>query len=299
VQHIDLNLLPVAQALLAERSVTRAAARLHLSVPATSRAWDRCRRTFGDELLVRDGRGYVTTARGAELLEALDDVLGRLAVLVGPAPPFDAAGLRQAFRIRANEVVIATVGAPLIEVVRERAPGVELQFVLESPDDLDALARGDASIAVGSYAVDGESVRSRHLVDEHLVAVVRHDHPGARGRMTMRRFAALDHVVVSRRGIAAGPVDELLAANGLVRRVVAVVPSFAAALVMCATSDLVALVPARLVAMAAGPAGVRAVTPPMPVPTVPVGVFWHARVDADPAHRWLVECVAEAVARVG
>jgi DNA-binding transcriptional LysR family regulator len=297
VQSIDFNLLPIAQVLLTERSVTRAAARLHLSVPATSRALDRCRVTFGDPLLVRAGRRLVITPRGVELLPELDAAVAAIARAVGRPAAFDPGQLRTTFTIRTNEVILAVLAGAWLSVVGEQAPGVRLRFETEMTDDLDALRGGDVSLAIGSYAGLTDDLHRRTLVEERLVGIIRAGHPLAAMRITPRRFAGLRHVVTSRRGIARGPIDERLAERGLRREVTAVVPSFTAAVGMCLTSDLTTLAPQRLVDLLSGPATLISFPPPLPLPGVRVEVIWHDRHQHDPAHQWLLTTVEQAVTR--
>lgn len=297
MQAVDLNLLPIAQVLLTERSVTRAAARLHLSIPATSRALDRCRATFGDPLLVRAGRRLVITPRGVELLPELDAAVAAIARAVGRPAAFDPGQLRATFTVRTNEVILAVIAGNWLSVVAERAPGVQLRFETEMTDDLDALRLGDVSLAIGSYAGLTDDLHRRTLVEERLVGVIRAGHPLASGRITAKRFAGLRHVVTSRRGVARGPIDELLAARGLRREVTAVVPSFTAAVGMCLTNDLTTLAPRRLVDLLATPATLVSFPPPLPLPSVRVEVIWHDRHHHDPAHQWLLATLEQAVAR--
>jgi DNA-binding transcriptional LysR family regulator len=287
----------MAQALLMERSVTRAAARLHLSVPATSRALERCRVAFADPLLIRSGRRLEITPRGSELLSELTAALAAVDHAVRPAAAFDPQQLRAAFTVRANEVITAAIAGVWLEVLNEQAPAVRLRFVSESEEDVDALRRGDADLAIGSYSGLTNDVHHSVLVDEQLIGVVRADHPCVRARITPRRFADLRHVAVSRRGIAHGPVDALLAERGLRRDVCAVVPSFAAAVGMCVASDLTTLAPASLVRVLASPSTLATFKPPLDLPVVRVEVAWHARHQQDPSHRWLIATLMEAVER--
>jgi DNA-binding transcriptional LysR family regulator len=296
MQSIDLNLLPVAVALLDTGSVTAAADRLHLSVPATSRALARCRRTFGDPLLVRRGRGLVITPRGTELLAELAPLLDRIGEIVSPPGPFEPTTAGGTVVVRANETIIAALGGRMIGALAAEAPGIDVRFVLESADDLDALAAGDADLAIGSYHGAPPDCDSAHLATERLVGVLRAGHPLARGRMTVPRFASLHHVAVSRRGIARGPLDDLLAAEGHRRAIATVVPSYAAALAMCVDSDLTTLAPSRLADLFAG--AVHVFEPPVELPIVDVAVWWHRRSSADPTHRWLRERVVELAAPV-
>lgn len=295
VQSIDLNLLPIAHALLTERSVTRAAARLHLSVPATSRALDRCRLTFGDALLVRAGRGLAITPRGAELLAELGGTLDSIARTLQRPADFDPRQHRATYTVRANEVILAILAGAWLATIAEQAPGVHLRFESESTDDVEALRGGEVALAVGSYGGLAGDIHTRPLVDEHLVGVLRAGHPLAGARITPTRFAALRHVVTSRRGIARGPIDELLERRGLRRDIAAVVPSFAAAIGMCLTSDLTTLAPRRLLTVLGSPSTLTSFPPPLALPIVQVEVVWHARHHDDPPHRWLRHTLDDAV----
>lgn len=291
MQGIDLNLLPQLRALLEEEHVTRAAERMHLSVPAMSRALERCRRTFGDPLLVRSGRNVVITPRGREVLAELVPVMASIDALTVRPEPFDPAALRRRFTIRANEAVIASLGSPLLAHLGDEAPDVELRFQFESDDDLDRLRDGTVDLAIGGYSQRAGDLHTEHLADETLVGVVRTGTPVS--RPGLGRFAGLDHVVVSRRGRARGPIDDLLAGHGLERRVVAVVPSFSAAIALVAQSDAVTVAPRRFVAVLGGFATFRV---PLDLPVVDVVQMWHERADADAASAWLRGRVS-AVAR--
>jgi DNA-binding transcriptional LysR family regulator len=291
MQELDLNLLRAAEVLLSEQSVSRAAARLYLSVPATSRLLDRCRRAFGDPLLVRDGRGLVITPRGVALLDELAPLMAAIERAVH-TPDFEPAALRSTFVVRANEVVIAAVGAALLDAVRRAAPDVTLRFELETIDDLDALG-ATVDLAIGSYRDLGPDLHAEQVAVETMVGVLSSSHPLAGARMTIHRFAQPVHVVASRRGRPRGPIDDLLAARGLRRDVAAVVPSFTAAVLMCIGSDFTTVAPQRLARRLA--AGADLVTFGLPFDTPPVAVqqVWHRRTDADPAHRWLRAIVRE------
>jgi DNA-binding transcriptional LysR family regulator len=300
MQSIDLNLLPVVHALLEEENVTRAAARLNLSVPATSRALDRARRIFGDPLLVRRGRGVVMTPRAvallpelARLMVTISDVTERPGVL---APE----RIRRTFVVRANEAVIAGAGAQLVTLARHEAPHAEIRFELEAADDITALRRGDIDLAVGSYSDATSDVRTEDLLDEHLLAVVRRNHPHVSGasRLSLKRFAALDHLDVSRKGRRKVALDALLAESSLRRSVLAVVPSFAVALAIVARSDATAIVPSRLASVLLECGAIVSYRPPIVLPAVTISQLWHGSNTNDQAHQWLRSCVTRAAATV-
>jgi DNA-binding transcriptional LysR family regulator len=294
-QQSDLGLLRTTLVLLDEQHVTKAAERLYLSTSATSRALDRSRAVFGDPLLVKQGRNVVITPRGEALREQIRPLLREIDALF-VADSFDPVKLRQTFVLRAGEAVLASGGSQILARTAAEASHVHIRFENEATDDFEALRTGAASLAIGSYSNLPSDISSEHLVDEHLVAVARAGHDCLKRNMTVRRFAALDQLVVSRRGIAHGPVDQLLAEHDLRRRVAAVVPSFAAALAMAAQSDLVAIVPSRFANVFTKAAGLRQFAIPLALPTVDVRQIWHHRLANDPAHQWLRSCILRASA---
>ena len=291
MQDMDLNLIPALRILLDEQSVTRAAARLHLSIPATSRLLDRARRTFDDPLLVRRGRGVVMTPAAEALRPRLGDIVSSIERLLERPASFDPSTVHARFVIRCNEAVTAAIGGNLIRLVHADAPHVELRFHNEAADDIAALQTGAADLAIGSYSETASDIDTQFLTSEGLVGIVRTGHPALARRITLRAFARLDHVVVSRRGNRNNPVDRHLHEHGLTRTILAVVPTYAAALAMVATSDLTTIAPRRLAAALAGAAGLHTFTLPTPDAEVAIDQLWHLRYRHDPAHRWLRSCV--------
>ncbi|MGL5819693.1 MAG: LysR family transcriptional regulator [Phycicoccus sp.] len=297
MQDIDLNLLPVLRVILEEGNVTRAADRLHLSVSATSRALDRCRRAFADPLLVRRGRGVVPTPRATALLPSLIQALQEVASVTMAERPFDPAQFAGVTALRASDAVVAVLGGRLAQLVHSQAPGAELRFESETDHDVADIVAGRVAIGVGSYSDLHPELDVEHLVTEQLVGVVRAGHPGVRGtRLGPARFAALDHVVVSRKGAAWGPIDDTLDARGHRRAVVAVVPSTMAALAMVESSDATTVAPRTVATRFARLGGVKTYALPMPAAEVQVVQIWHQRFSADPEHRWFRSCVREAAA---
>lgn len=297
---MDLNLLVALDHLLREESVTAAAARMHLSAPAMSRTLGRVRELFGDPILVRAGRRLVPTpraealrARLGALIEAAEAlVAGEDAAPVGP-------GLERTFTVRASDGAAGVIAAPLLKVLRETTPRVRLRFAPEGDEDAESLRDGRVDLDVGApsstRAVLGPELRSQVLFRDKFVAVVRRRHPLTRGKVTAARLTEHEHVAVSRRGRAAGPIDDALRELGLERRVAVVVPSFYAALAIAAGSELIAAVPGRLAAEAVV-TGVMSFALPLWLPAGIVAQTWHPRFDADPAHRHLRACVKRVAA---
>ncbi|MGI5448291.1 LysR family transcriptional regulator [Streptomyces sp. CA-243310] len=291
---MDLNLLVALDVLLEESSVSRAAARLHLSEPAMSRTLGRIRKALGDPVLVRAGRNMVPTPHALAVHGEVRAVVERARALFLSGGQVDPATLTRTFTILANDAFTAVSGAALFSRVTSEAPGVRLRFLSESHVDVPALREGVADLEL--TVIDGRApeVRVEHLADERMVAVVRAGHPLLRGRMTARRFAAAEHLIVSRRGRLQGPVDAALAEQGLTRRVRGSMGTYPASLFVLRDTDLVGLITTQGAPLAHG-MGLETFPVPLELPTLPFGMAWHPRHDADPAHTWLRDRARELI----
>ena len=291
----DLNLLVTLDVLLREGSVARAARRLRLSPSAMSRALARLRKTTGDPLLVRAGRGLVPTRRALALREQVSQLVLDGEAALRPAEKLDLAALVRTFTLRTSEGFVENFGPGLIARVTEEAPGVRLRFAQKTNKDSTPLRDGSVDLETGVVGeTTGPEVRAQALFRDRFIGVVRKGHALSRGKITPARYAAGRHVLVSRRGLDKGPIDDALRALGLEREIVAIVGGFATALALARDSDLIASVPERHTGKLR--AGMHSFPLPVSMPEITVSLLWHPRMDADPAHRWLRRCVRDACA---
>jgi DNA-binding transcriptional LysR family regulator len=291
----DLNLLVALDVLLAEGSVARAAQRLRLSPSAMSRALARLRETAGDPLLVRAGRGLVPTPRALELRERVRQLVQEAEAVLRPAEKLDLKRLVRTFTLRTSDGFVESFGPALIARVGKEAPGLQLRFLPKTDKDSTPLREGTVDLETGVVGkMTGPEVRAQALFRDRFIGVVRKRHPLSRGRVTPARYAAGRHVLVSRRSLDWGPIDEALKSFGLEREIATVVGGFAAALALARASDLIASVPERHTGSLR--AGMHSFPLPVPAPEITVSLLWHPRLDADPAHRWLRACVRDACA---
>jgi DNA-binding transcriptional LysR family regulator len=290
VDHVDLNLVEALDALLTESSVTKAAERLNTSAPAMSRTLARLRRAFGDPLLVRAGRDLVPTPRALELRGEVHSVAVRARALFAPSNTADPRTAVRMFDLQVTDMLSTTFIPSLIDDLRIQAPGISLRLRPESIEDTPALREGLVDLEIGIIRPGEPEIRSETLVTETLIGAVRPDHPLARTKtVTPRRFAAADHIVMSRRGRAHGPIDERLADLGLRRRVAAVVPTFASALFLARETDVVCVAPARLGRSMLDTLGLRTFPIPLALPSLTIGMAWHPRNHHDRTHQLLRE----------
>lgn len=288
----DLNLLTALDVLLAEGSVARAARRLRLSPSATSRTLARLRKATGDPLLVRAGRSLVPSPRAIELRERVRQLVDDGEAVLRPAAALNLATITQTFTLLTTDGFVENFGAALIARIASEAPGVRLRFVQKLDRNSEPLRDGSVDLETGvAGRTTGPELRAQLLFRDRLVGAVRTGHPLGRGKITAARYAGGRHILVSRRGLEYGPIDEALKRAGLSRNIVATVGSFTAALAVARASDLVASVPERHTGNLL--AGMHCFPLPVQTPSLTISMLWHPRLDADPAHKWLRSCVRE------
>ena len=289
----DLNLLVTLDVLLAEGSVARAARRLRLSPSAMSRALARLRATTGDPLLVRAGRGLVPTPRAIELRDRVGQLVQDAAAVLRPAETLNLSQLVRTFTLRTSEGFVESFGADLIASVGEQAPGVRLRFVQKPDKDSASLRDGAVDLETGVVGkTTGPEVRAQALFRDRFIGVVRMGHALSQGEITPARYAAGRHILISRRGLDKGPIDDALNRCGLEREIVTIVGGFATALALARASDLIASVPERHTGNLR--AGMHSFPLPVDTPEIVISMLWHPRLDGDQAHRWLRGCVRDA-----
>jgi DNA-binding transcriptional LysR family regulator len=302
---LDLNLLRVFDAVMAEGSLTRAASGLATTQPAVSHALKRLRDAVGEDLFVRVAHGVRPTPRAEVLWPQVRTALGSLRQALAPGgfdPQRDAVQMRLAMA----DATAALLAPPLVARIEGEAAQVNLRVLpLTTRDPRRLLEGGDADLAVGYFPelitillAQGADSHLHHarLYDTRYVCVMRRGHPLAKRQLTLDDFCEAHHLLVSFSGRAQGFVDQALAALGRQRRVVLTVNQFFTAGRVVAQSDLLTVLPERFLVATGNADGLVTRDLPMPVGTVQVEMVWHLRHDTDPAHRWLREQVRAAAA---
>ncbi|MFG2138223.1 LysR family transcriptional regulator [Streptomyces sp. NPDC048650] len=292
---MDLNLLRALDALLQENSVTRAAERLGTSPAAASRTLARLRRAVGDPLLVRAGQGMVPTPRALELREEVSEVLRGCDNVLRPGAGFDAAHLQRTFTVQATDLLLVGLAGTLTEQIHAEAPQVNVVFLPEALEGGPALRQGWVDVELGVLGHLDPEIRTQRLTEMTLLGIARSGHPLFGGRIDARRFAAADHIGISRLGKRLGPIDSALAELGLRRRTAVVVPSHTSAMMLARDTDLVALALADWLPEAVSALGLRTFPIPLDLAPLDLGMAWHPRNSTDPGHRWFRDRLAASV----
>ncbi|MBL9003995.1 MAG: LysR family transcriptional regulator [Myxococcales bacterium] len=282
----DLGLLVSLDALLQEGSVTGAARRVGLSTPAMSHALARIRSRLADPILVRSGRGMLLTPRALSLKPQVHSIVGEARRALEPERPFVASELSRTFVVHATDYVLTVLGTALDRILRHEAPQVCVRFVPNTPNDPASLRDQGSDLAVGIYGDLPQEMRSRSLLTDRLVAVVRKGHPGVGKRFSIEQFVSLAHIQVAPRGKPGGYVDDVLRERGFTRQVARAVPYFLTALQLAAETDYVLTISERIAKRYASSLGLHVFEVPLRLRPYALSLVWHPRVDGDAGHRF-------------
>jgi DNA-binding transcriptional LysR family regulator len=304
----DLNLLTLFEVVLRERHVGRAATRLNLTPSAVSHGLKRLRVLLNDPLFLRTPKGVVPTARATQLAEPVADLLARARNVIASAEAFDPARSTRRFIIAAPDGVASVILHPLLTLLKERAPGIDIGVRQLLPPEggrmtgqawgpaLEGLESGTMDIAIAPLDDVPARFVARTLYEEDFVVVARPRHPFA-VKTTLERFCKAQHLVVSLTGDAHGFVDTALEAQGLARRVALTVPDFAMGLVMVAEADLIAAMPRRFAVLHAQRFGLVTRELPLRLRKFAIRAIATRSAIMDTGLAWLFELLQETVAR--
>ena len=299
VSGIDLNLLGALGALLEERNLTRAGAKLSLSQPTMSGALARLRRHFDDDLLVRSGRQYALTPVAERLVPEVHEALRRVERTIGAVPvEFTPSSSRRQFSIAVSGQSIIVLSG-LLKRVRELAPSTRLDLRPITADLLDGergLLHHDLLIASAGFWAGGHP---ETICRDRFVYLADPANPRLRdGRLTLDDLAALPHAVAKRSPAETDVVGAALEGLGVRRSVALTAPGWLALPFVIAGTDLVAAVPERLARRLGGAAGVAVIEPPFGLIELVEAAWWHPLHATDPALTWLRSVVMESAGQL-
>ena len=296
LRQADLNLLIVFTVLAEERNVSRAAVRLGLTQPAMSRAMQRTREMFKDDLLVRSNGIFEPTPLGQRLLSELEEILPRLDHLLSGSG-FDPTKEELTFRIAATDYGCSLMCEPLCRHHLPVGSRVAFEFLPRSDQEFDSLERGHIDLVL--RVEDGQapmSLSSECLFEDDFVCVVDSKQPFTK-RISLQQYLAQRHIGIY--GAQSLP-DQCLARAGVKRSCAMRVPYFSAAICAVAGTSYVATVPRRIAEYEARRPGLKILKAPQEFLPMRYMMFWHPRVNRDASHLWLrstMKVVGDGVTR--
>ena len=297
---LDLNLLVALESLLDEASVGRAADRVSLSQPAMSHALKRLRALLGDPLLVRVGARMHLTARGEALRYPVKDALSRVRDLL-VNDTFEAAGSTRVFRLFIADNASDLLLPPLLERLRKDAPGVALRVQSAvgggTLDPFELTRVVDVAVACVPNLFKG--FYRQHLFTDRDACAVRRGHPITRQTVRVEDFLKAKHVAVVGREFGEDPVDTWLGQEGYQRNVALSVPHYLQALHVVERSDLIAVIPERLIRAYAAVLGLDVMKVPLDVGTFDEYLLHPARCHTDAGNSWFRKVLKEIAGSLG
>jgi DNA-binding transcriptional LysR family regulator len=296
--NVDLNLLKAMDALLQERSVTRAADRLGVTQPSMSASLRRLRDLMDDDILVREGAGMRPTAMAEALQPTLRRIVEEIAAIVSPSSAFDPAGDAASFSILATDYSALILIQPWLAILGEQAPGVRVDVRSISPaEHVDALGRGDVDLAIVPSRFSRQTALSKQpLLTDRFVAVTWAGNAEVGEELTMDDLERLPYLSY-RLGPIRSMVDGLLDELDHGRDPTVQVQGFVMGALMLRGTSLVTFLQQRLVDRLAATAELRTLRAPFPSPTVTEMLTWHPRDDHRPDHQWVRATLLEFARR--
>ena len=294
MQKMDLNLLAVLDAVITEQSITAAADRLGMTQPAVSNAVARMRSVWNDPLFVKEGRGVKPTPRALSLWDDTHSHLSAIrqsAFETSTAP----ADLTRGFRIGITDMMQDMIWLPLFRKLQIAAPWVKLYAVPLLRTVPDMLNDGDVDFVVDLVSKNSKQIRSEWIFDNEMVCAVRAGHPLSRKPLTMERYLAAKHLMVTISGATSGNIDTLLARKQLSREMTATVLSFSAIAPLLIGTDLITVTPRITIAEALRAEKLVTLDLPFQISHPQIGLSWHTRGNRDQSAVWFRNLLADFV----
>jgi LysR family transcriptional regulator, nod-box dependent transcriptional activator len=296
---LDLNLLVALDALLTERSITRASERLNLSPSATSNALARLREYFDDELLVQVGRRMEPTPRAQGLAEAVRDVLVRVDSAIAVQPEFDPSRSDRVFRILASDYTQLVFVPHVMALAHAARCTVRFDFLPQVANPQRNLERGEADLLIIPRGFVSPDHPEELLFKDEFFCMVWQDGPLAQGHLNLERYVAAGHVVMQPAGTEGDSFETWFVKQfGVTRRVAVSTYCFAALPALVVGTDLIATVHARLARTLRSAWPVKLLPPPLPITGMEQGIQWHKYRSQDPGLIWLRGLLSRAVQRM-
>ncbi|HEY1745149.1 MAG TPA: LysR family transcriptional regulator [Xanthobacteraceae bacterium] len=295
LRNVDLNLLVVLDALLAERNVSKAARRIGLSQSAMSAALGRLRVVFRDPLLVRSGRNLALTQAAEELIIPIREILGRVEQTISERPHFNPGTASRSFSISASDYATLVLLVPFVRRLLVEAPNITIHILPRFRDVAQVLKTDQADMVIEPRELFADIRFPSHgLFSDRWLCAVDAKNPQVRNnRLTMKQYMQLPHLVY---GIGSDRqlnlADQHVGQLGVRRRIDVTVESFLLVPFLLEGTLMVSLILERAARRLAGMTRVRTLKPPLLLPDIHEALYWHPRHASDPGHRWLRERLA-------
>jgi DNA-binding transcriptional LysR family regulator len=297
ISKVDLNLFVVFDAIYTERSLTRASQKMNLTQPAVSHALGRLRQLLDDPLFERQGHEMAPTPLARNIVGQVRSALRGLELTVNSAERFDPATSERIFTLAMRDVVEPNLLPPLMAAIAAQAPMVGVNVLRMARTELESeLAAGTVDAGIDVLLPLSEHIRMLRLPGDETVVFARRGHPHVRGKMDLDLYLRQQHIQVSARRSGPSLEDVELSRRGLRRRIRMRCQHYYTACTVVSQTDFLLTMPARYGRVLNQQFNHQILPLPLALPAIDNHLYWHANVDHDPAHMWLRERIAEAIA---
>lgn len=289
LRSIDLNLLPIFEAVMETRQYSKAAERLSMSQPAMSAAVQRLRNSLDDPLFVRTNKGLIPTPKADMLYQDIRAALTQLRQGLSIQKGFDPSAQPHSFRILSSDYFEFVLLPQLIETIEQ--DGLKIRFNLEPilVDSTKQLIHAQADVMLDPFPVEDDRIHCEVVAEETLKVVAKKQHPWINHPITIQDFFNATHAVLPNRGRLL-PLDRILNTAQMHKRKIGVqVTQYISLLAAVTNSEYIATVPKHLAERYADGLGLAIYDFPLDVPPIPIYMMWSKALDHDPANRWLLD----------
>jgi DNA-binding transcriptional LysR family regulator len=293
---IDLNLLVVFDALMLERSVTRAGEKVGLSQPATSNALNRLRRLFQDELFTRTAEGMQPTQRAVALFPMIRQILLQIESSLANEPLFNPSRAEQIFTIGMSDYAEFIILPKLMQYLGIYAPNIKIRVrIVDRQKAITLLDTDKIDLGIGFFPETSSWHAQKILFADKFVCVLSQNHPLIQDQISLAEYVKADHLLVSVKEDGTGRVDELLAQKNLKRNIAVTIPNFLAAPFIIANTHLVATLGERLAKGYAQVLNLQILPIPLALNGFNVSMIWHSKNEQDPSHKWIRSVINDLI----
>lgn len=297
-RRLDLNLLVALDALLSEKSVTRAAAKLNITQPAMSGALARLRDYFEDALIIQVGRQMELTPLATSLIAPIHDLILRIDSVIATEPAFAPEQSKRHFAITASDYVIQVFLMEVLQRVAWEAPGISFEFRQSSGRVQEELESGEVDFVIGPE-IDLHPEHPHEVLFEDTYTVIAWADSKAIGEaLTLDEYMGLGHVVLRTERQGSPSLDRWFTRRyGDVRRIEVTAQSFSLIPRLVVGTDRIATIQSRLASQYVGVLPLKLITPPLALPKLTEVLQWNVHRDPDPASRWFRSVLRDTAAR--
>lgn len=299
LRNFDLNLLVIFRAIMSRGSIAGAAEEVGLSPSAVSHALARLRIMLNDELFFRTADGVSPTDRARALNADIESGLSFISTAISRQHQFIPAEAERVFTMQVADYVSGFLLPRLAQRLQTEAPRVSIDILPFSVSSESVWDRVDMQVRLTPGRLKPEVVRSRRLLADEIVVLMRPGHPRAGQPMTAEIYAALPHVKLSQSATGTTVIDDALAARGLKRHMAMTVANWFEIPDIVASTDLIAIAPRRLLSLDARVAGLKAMPLPLEEVVFSFDLCWDLRTEREPGQRWLRKVVSEIFREAG